>query len=173
VAAGLDTLHACGIVHGDVKNENILIFEHHERGFIAKLADFGCAVLDQQELDERTAGLGGTPPWSAPEFRNSKLTRASMKATDVYSYGFVVWRTMIDGRDPFESFEFGPDGRLATIEAWKEQDELIEKAVWSVISQHESDVQTEEVCSIFEATLQTVPSRRDLKLALQIFDREA
>jgi serine/threonine protein kinase len=173
VAAGLDALHACGIVHGDVKNENILIFRHREKGFIAKVADFGCAVLDQHELDERTAGLGGTPPWNAPEFRNSKLTRASMKATDVYSYGFVVWRIMIDGRDPFESFEFGNTGKLATIETWKEQDELIEKAIWSLVSQPESDVQAEEVCSIFEATLQTSPSRRDLKLVLQIFDREA
>jgi hypothetical protein len=96
-----------------------------------------------------------------------------MKATDVYSYGFVVWRVMIDGRDPFESFKFGDTGKLATIEAWKLQDELIEKAVWSLVSQPESDVQVEEICAIFEATLQKVPSRRDLKLVLQIFDREA
>jgi hypothetical protein len=85
----------------------------------------------------------------------------------------VVWRIMIDGRDPFESFEFGNTGKLATIETWKEQDELIEKAIWSLVSQPESDVQAEEVCSIFEATLQTSPSRRDLKLVLHIFDREA
>jgi serine/threonine protein kinase len=173
VAAGLDALHACGIVHGDVKNENILVFGHRERGFVAKLADFGCAVLDQHELDERTAGLGGTPPWTAPEFRNSKLTRASMKATDVYSYGFLVWRTMIDGRDPFGNFEFDSTGKLATIENWKEKDELIEKAIWSLMLQPETDVQVDEVCSIFEATLQTSPSRRDLKLVLQILDRNA
>lgn len=173
VAAGLDALHACGIVHGDVKNENILVFGHGERGFIAKLADFGCAVLDQSELDERTTALGGTPPWNAPEFRDSKLARASMKATDVYSYGFVVWRVMIDGRDPFESFVFGKAGKLATIESWKEQDEVVEKAIWSLVSQPETDVLAEEVCSVFEATLQAVPSKRDLRLVLQVFDRKA
>jgi len=173
VAAGLDALHVCGIVHGDVKNENILIFGHRDRGFIAKVADFGCAVLEQRELDERTTALGGTPPWNAPEFRDSKLARASIKATDVYSYGFVVWRVMIDGRDPFESFHFDNVGKLATIAAWKEQDELVEKAIWSLASQPESDVLAEEVCSILEATLQAVPSKRDLKHVLQTFDREA
>ena len=172
VVAGLEALHACGIVHGDVKNENILIFRHSERGFIAKLADFGCAVLDQSELDERTAALGGTPPWSAPEFRDCKLARESMKATDVYSYGFVVWRVMIDGRDPFEGFDFGGAGKLATIEVWKERDEVVEKAIWSLASQPESDVLVDEVCSILEVTLQKEPSRRNIRFALQIFGRE-
>lgn len=51
VARGLSILHACGIIHGDLKHENVLVFDNPYdeppgQPYLAKLADFGGAVMD-------------------------------------------------------------------------------------------------------------------------------
>lgn len=46
IAQGLNALHQNDIVHGDVKPENILICSHPKETFIAKLADFGFAIIE-------------------------------------------------------------------------------------------------------------------------------
>jgi serine/threonine protein kinase len=53
VARGLDVLHDLGIVHGDVKIENILIFKGQERDYVAKIADFGSAVYELSVKKQR------------------------------------------------------------------------------------------------------------------------
>ena len=47
VAAGLMALHACQIVHGDLKLDNVIVFDSWDRpsGTIAKLCDFGHSIL--------------------------------------------------------------------------------------------------------------------------------
>ena len=47
VACGLMALHQCGIVHGDLKLNNVIVFQSWERpsGTIAKLCDFGHSIL--------------------------------------------------------------------------------------------------------------------------------
>lgn len=99
VALGLDVLHRCGIVHGDVKSENVLIFSHPERQYIAKVADFGFSVV--AEAADLMINIGGTRPWRAPE-ANSPVSKAQLKLTDVYSFGLLVWRIAADGKNPFD-----------------------------------------------------------------------
>src|ERR1700722_19128544 len=60
VARGLEVLHGCGIVHGDLKSENVLLFWEGERP-VAKLSDFGCSIVNQRQQDRL---LGGSPPWN-------------------------------------------------------------------------------------------------------------
>ncbi|KAL1860095.1 hypothetical protein Plec18170_002044 [Paecilomyces lecythidis] len=98
IGQGLEHLHRCGIIHGDVKSENILIFSHPEREHIAKLSDFGFSVIG--EAAETEVYVGGTRPWRAPETK-SPVPRHFLRATDVYSYGMLLWRLATDGRDPF------------------------------------------------------------------------
>lgn len=47
IAAGLNALHQCGIVHGDLKLENVVVLQSWDRppGAIAKLCDFGHSIV--------------------------------------------------------------------------------------------------------------------------------
>ena len=67
VAQGLQALHDCNIIHGDVKSENVLVCRHHQRKYVARLSDFGLSVInpDASKHDHRLPGK--TCLWSAPE----------------------------------------------------------------------------------------------------------
>ncbi|KAM7214473.1 Ankyrin repeat-containing domain protein [Rhypophila decipiens] len=102
VGRGLSALHACGIVHGDVKHENVLIFLNKdpvsELPYTAKLGDFGGSVMDMASEDLRQLETW-TWPFQAPEVTsNQALTRSGMIATDIYSFGLLIWRTFLDGQ---------------------------------------------------------------------------
>lgn len=95
VATGIDALHAHGIIHSDIKLENILVFTDNEAH--AKIADFGHSILDTGE--ERTL-LGGTERYAAPEWK-ARATTNILRLTDVYSYG-LVFVSIIAGFDVLE-----------------------------------------------------------------------
>jgi serine/threonine protein kinase len=83
ILEGLAAVHASGVVHRDVKPENVMICGH-----VAKLVDFGVAFLPQQAQARLTsAGQAlGTPRYSAPE----QIVGAAVDArADVYSMGLV------------------------------------------------------------------------------------
>jgi serine/threonine protein kinase len=61
VGGALATAHASGVLHRDVKPDNIILTEHG-----SKVADFGIARLPESTLT-RDGGLLGTPAYSAPE----------------------------------------------------------------------------------------------------------
>ena len=66
VMRGLAALHDCGVVHGDLKSTNVLIFSVSDSSEMqAKLSDFGGALVDNPE--ERSCPMC-TPPWTAPEY---------------------------------------------------------------------------------------------------------
>jgi serine/threonine protein kinase len=103
VARGLSALHACGIVHGDMKHENVLIYRNHNPQlglldvvYTAKLADFGGSVMDMGSEEFRRLE-SSTWPFQAPEW-SSPLSRDGMKLTDVYSFGLLIWRAFTDGK---------------------------------------------------------------------------
>src|ERR1700704_4698210 len=65
VADGLESAHRRGVIHRDVKPENILLEEGH-----AVIADFGIARAVAESADERLTGTGiavGTPDYMSPE----------------------------------------------------------------------------------------------------------
>lgn len=97
IASGLQALHIHGMVHGDLKPENIIMFSDAHTKLIPKLGDFGFAVIEAAEAPEIT--LGGTRMWRAPE-SYVRLPTSKLRFTDIYSFGLVVWSIALDGTRP-------------------------------------------------------------------------
>jgi len=109
VASGLAAIHACGVVHSDLKFENILIFEKPDGSLLAKISDFGLSlvipdmVASGVSLSTRVELLGFTRPWEAPECYHTTLLADALKV-DVFSFGLLFSRLAAKGQDIFESY---------------------------------------------------------------------
>lgn len=98
LASGLELLHACGIIHGDIKLENILVFSKSPDGFVPKYADFGFCLAETLGAE----AYHGTRVLNPPEMRSShskpKLQSLyGFEMADVYSYGIATWEIANDG----------------------------------------------------------------------------
>ena len=102
VAAGINFLHQCSIAHGDVKSENVLLFQDSQGDITAKISDFGFAILGGEGYFNFLPR--GTLLWSAPEIRSRTLRTGEAPCSDVYSYGLLFWRVMIGGEDPLSAY---------------------------------------------------------------------
>ena len=102
VAEALQHLHGRGVVHRDVKPENLLLADRSE-GALVKLCDFGlaCEVEPASGLQRRASILNGTVAYMAPEHLREEPHGA---AVDLWSLGIVLF-ILLSGRHPFD-----PDG---------------------------------------------------------------
>lgn len=95
-ALGLEHAHAHGVIHRDVKPDNILLHEGE-----AMVADFGIALAVRAAAGERLTATGllvGTPEYMSPE--QSMGERALDARSDVYSLGCVLYE-MLAGEPPY------------------------------------------------------------------------
>jgi serine/threonine-protein kinase len=103
LCAGLAAAHAAGLVHRDVKPENVMICRRGEEADVVKILDFGMVKkADAGHSRNLTRGLKilGTPLYMAPEcLRNPADVDAR---TDIYAVGAVAF-TMLSGRKLFET----------------------------------------------------------------------
>ncbi|KAH0511334.1 Ephrin type-A receptor 5 [Microtus ochrogaster] len=96
IAAGMKYLSDMGYVHRDLAARNILI----NSNLVCKVSDFGLSRVLEDDPEAAYTTRGGKIPirWTAPEaiaFR--KLTSAS----DVWSYGIVMWEVVSYGERPY------------------------------------------------------------------------
>lgn len=98
VALGLAAIHGQGILHRDIKPDNILIGDERK----AKITDLGLAKqTDDPDLNRLTATgmVVGTPLYVSPEAIRDQRTCTS--ATDIYSLGATLYHLLV-GHPPFE-----------------------------------------------------------------------
>jgi ankyrin repeat protein len=106
VVLGLEVLHNSMIIHGDVKQDNVLVFPHSSRRIIAKLSDFGLALFGDSEPVYR-----GTPIYNAPEIHLYNLQNNQHNFTvsetmssdllikcDAFSFGLLCFEIFMGGQ---------------------------------------------------------------------------
>jgi serine/threonine protein kinase/tetratricopeptide (TPR) repeat protein len=92
--------HARGVVHRDLKPNNILVFKDGGGPPRLKLADFGLAqAVELQTRSDSTEVVCGTPTYMAPEQLRGRW-RDYGAWTDLYALGCLAWN-MATGKPPF------------------------------------------------------------------------
>ena len=96
-AAALAAAHAAGVIHRDVKPDNIFLIGEPGRPYALKIVDFGLSRLQGQSGLTAMGVTVGTLEYMAPE---QTVKDATGPRTDIYGLGVVLYR-MLTGRLPF------------------------------------------------------------------------
>ena len=87
VLEGLEYLHAHGVIHRDIKGDNLLVGDKNE----IKLCDFGsCRQFNGLMTADRCNTLIGTPLWMAPEVINLDGQSGYNTKADIWSFGITL-----------------------------------------------------------------------------------
>lgn len=93
VLYGLQSCHNNGVIHRDIKDDNIFVSENGEY----KIGDFGVSKVLKDS--SKAESLKGTPNFLAPEVYLGK--ESYTKSVDLYSLGIVLYRLLNYSRNPF------------------------------------------------------------------------
>jgi len=94
---GIEYLHAQGVVHRDIKPDNLLLTEDD----VLKIVDFGVSEMFEKQSEMLTANSAGSPAFLPPELCVAKHGGISGKAADIWSMGVTLYCLRF-GCIPFE-----------------------------------------------------------------------
>ncbi len=105
VLRGLDHAHRHGVVHRDLKPDNLFVTKDAHGNDLLKIVDFGIArIVDEKLADGLTTKVGaivGTPAYMSPE---QALGEDIDGRADLYSVGMILYE-MLTGAPPFSATE--------------------------------------------------------------------
>ena len=103
VLAGLDAAHALGVVHRDVKPDNVIVAEQPPFGTSAKLIDFGIARAGGRADITQSGAIVGTPQYISPEQIGGDDLDGRV---DVFACGVILYQAFT-GALPYRGRDFG------------------------------------------------------------------
>mmetsp|Transcript_21779 Transcript_21779/g.24453 ORF Transcript_21779/g.24453 Transcript_21779/m.24453 type:complete len:796 (+) Transcript_21779:148-2535(+) len=106
VGSALNFLHGIGLVHTDLKPENLMLSSKHSSDAVIKVVDFGCAeVIDRNSPFYDTKGnqsFANTPGYSPPEMIDTVRKSSHLEpSVDMFSMGVIIY-IMLTGVHPFD-----------------------------------------------------------------------
>ena len=171
MTTGLSALHDCGIVHGKLTVDNILLIraeQHHRRDlqqtYTVKISNFAHALFDNGSSQCQESG---TDIYQAPECGNY-LDFIGLKLTDVYSLGVIFATVAFRGEEVADL-----DATKNTVNNGGEWTALLKKIFLPSRGNAEGLRVARDTVNmirdLFLNTLQTVASNRNLDRLLQSF----
>ena len=106
-AHAIEAAHAQGVVHRDLKPDNIFLIARRGDPDFVKLVDFGIAKLATPRAGSHKTGTGvpmGTPAYMSPEQCSGEATVDHR--TDIYSFGVILYE-LATGQRPFQAEGLG------------------------------------------------------------------
>ena len=97
ILAGIEEAHLAGVIHADVKSDNIIVEQRRTGQDQVKVVDFGIARLLNAPREGEDRNICGTPEYMAPELIGGSQ---STVATDLYAVGIVAYE-LLTGQTPF------------------------------------------------------------------------
>jgi serine/threonine protein kinase len=93
MTAGLEALHRCDVIHGDLKTDNLLVLTHPDRTYCAKLSDFGHSTVGRESASYR-----GTKRYLPPEIRSAGevlvIEHNELTKCDIWALGAALFEIM-------------------------------------------------------------------------------
>ena len=166
-----------GIIHGDIKPQNVLVFEGNSR-IVAKVADFGFATCFQSHDD--LIVMPKSEPWNAPEHHYRLHRPEQARQMDIYSFGMLCF-WLIFGAGSSSSLQSLPPTYLERgqyfsfeqcqskgnlLQDWKiNGNKLLEWIKWLIKEDQRLNSRLKDnLLRFFESTLPTNPKLREQNL---------
>jgi len=127
--SALEAVHGSGLVHADLKPENVLLLEEDGREDVPKLLDFGVARAFRRDPTSRIRSVlpsamsvvVGTPQYMSPEQANGDSIdeRSDLFAVGILLYEMLSGALPFDGDNPMKVLQLVRDAKPVPLENWR------------------------------------------------------
>eukprot|EP00521_Asterionellopsis_glacialis_P006056 CAMPEP_0195281222 /NCGR_PEP_ID=MMETSP0707-20130614/630_1 /TAXON_ID=33640 /ORGANISM="Asterionellopsis glacialis, Strain CCMP134" /LENGTH=825 /DNA_ID=CAMNT_0040340091 /DNA_START=188 /DNA_END=2665 /DNA_ORIENTATION=- len=149
VASALAFLHGIGVIHGDLKPENLMLSTENPSDSVIKIVDFGCAQVETDESQfwgirrrqspNSNPNIGNTPAYSPPEALGNNRRSYLDASMDMWSLGIILY-IMLTGLHPFDLNGRTSDEEIEEIILRREEPPLINSPLTAHLSQSSIDL---------------------------------